>query len=259
MLRKHNIEEGWDVIGSDNRKIGSVKGCTDAYCHIDTGFLGLGPDYFVPMDAIYNVRPGEVVLNVRSDEISRMNWEQRPAGIAATAARPSTTAERESMARRPGEVGREEVEPHEARKLRLREEELHAERTRERVGEVEVTREVREEKQTIEVPVTHEDVVIRTHTVSGEAGRVEPLGDGETIRIPVSEERVRVTKEPHVYGEVEVEKERTVEEKKFTETVRKEVPKVQKKGDVTSRVIDEQTAREREAAEREKARRDREP
>jgi hypothetical protein len=78
MLRKYNIEVGWDVIGSDNKKIGSVKGCTDTYCHVDTGFLGLGPDYFVPMDAIYNVRPGEVVLNVRSDEVSRMSWEQIP-------------------------------------------------------------------------------------------------------------------------------------------------------------------------------------
>jgi hypothetical protein len=85
MFRQHHIEVGWDVIGSDNKKIGSVKGCTNEYCHIDTGFLGFGPDYYVPMDAIYNVRPGEVLLNVRSDQIGQMNWEQRPAGAATTA------------------------------------------------------------------------------------------------------------------------------------------------------------------------------
>ena len=43
----------------------------------------------------------------------------------------------------------------------------------------------------------------------------------ETIRILVTEEHVDVEKQPHVYGEVDVEKRPVTEQKPFIETVRK--------------------------------------
>ena len=241
MKRRFNIENGWDVLGSDNKKIGSVRGCTESYCHIDTGFLGLGPDYFVPMDAVYNVRPGEVILNVRSDELDRMNWEQRPSSTAAaptTAARPARGAEEMERPTR-------DVEG-QMRRMPLREEEIHVRKHRENVGEVEVTKEVREEVRHIEVPVSREEVVIKTRPAHGDGG---PIGEPDTLRVPVSEERVDVEKETHVYGEVDVEKERYTEQQPFTERVRKEVPHVEKHGDVTN-------VREGELTEKERLERD---
>jgi uncharacterized protein (TIGR02271 family) len=152
--------------------------------------------------------------------------------------------ERADLAGRTDVTGRRDVtgrvneaEMPQGRTMPLREKELRAQRTTERIGEVDVYREVREEKRTIEVPVTREEVVIHTRPASGEA--TGPISEGEVLRIPVSEERVTITKEPHVYGEVDIETQRTTEQRPFTETVRKEVSRIERKGQDKEHVVED--------------------
>jgi len=103
--------------------------------------------------------------------------------------------------------------------LRLHEERLRAEKSEEKVGDVKVRTEVRTERQTVTVPVEKEEVVIEHHPAHGGAG-----GDVEAreIRIPVSEERVHVSKETVPTEEVTVSKHRVRGTKTVSGEVRKE-------------------------------------
>jgi uncharacterized protein (TIGR02271 family) len=113
------------------------------------------------------------------------------------------------------------------RVIQLKEERLRAEKETVSAGEVNVRKEVRTEHKRIDVPVEREEVVVERRPASGRA-----TGDmkGEEIRIPVKEERVRVTKEPVVTEEVSVSKRKVRENKTVEGDVRKEEAVVESSG-----------------------------
>jgi uncharacterized protein (TIGR02271 family) len=111
--------------------------------------------------------------------------------------------------------------------IQLKEEHLRAHKERVNAGEVEVRKEVHTEQKQITVPVEREEVVIERRPASGRAtGEMK----GEEIRIPVKEERVKVTKEPVVREEVSVGKRKVRENRTVSGTVRKEEAVVESKG-----------------------------
>jgi uncharacterized protein (TIGR02271 family) len=123
-----------------------------------------------------------------------------------------------------------EQEGDEVRRLKLREERLGVEKERVQSGEVRLRKEVVEEQKNIQVPVTHEEVVIERHPVS--EGRVSdtPVGQDEVIRIPVSEEQVNVTKTTVETGEVGIGKRKVQESQAISETVRRERARLEEEG-----------------------------
>jgi len=97
------------------------------------------------------------------------------------------------------------------------EEELAA-GTREReAGEVRVRKNVRTDRESVEVPTRHEEVSVERVPLSGEASEAQ-IGDDE-INVPVTEEEVVVSKRPVVKEEVRIRKD-VVED---TEVVEKDV------------------------------------
>ncbi|QQZ63567.1 YsnF/AvaK domain-containing protein [Paenibacillus sonchi] len=119
----------------------------------------------------------------------------------------------------------------EARKLRLREEQLDVSKNKVQTGEVNVRKEIVEEQKTINVPVSHEEIVIERRSVNHDS-TAEPVGAGETIRIPVSEEQVEVNKNTVVTGEVDVHKREIQETEQVKDTVKREEARVDKTGNV---------------------------
>lgn len=113
------------------------------------------------------------------------------------------------------------------RVIRLHEEHLRANKGRVNTGEVEVRKEVHTEHQRIDVPVEREEVVIERRPASG---RASGSMKSEEIRIPVKEERVRVTKEPVVKEEVSVSKRKVRDTKTVAGDVKKEELVVEQKG-----------------------------
>ena len=88
------------------------------------------------------------------------------------------------------------------------------------------------ENRTIEVPVTREEGVVERVPVEGrEAGQFES-GQKE-IRVPVSEEQVRVEKQPVVTEQVKVSKRPVEETKKISDKVRRERLRVEPEEDVS--------------------------
>jgi uncharacterized protein (TIGR02271 family) len=73
-------------------------------------------------------------------------------------------------------------------------------------GEVRLRKEVITSTQTIEVPVTREELVVERVPVTGQQAATGASFQGEEIRIPLSEEVARVSKEAVVREEVRVGK-----------------------------------------------------
>lgn len=120
-----------------------------------------------------------------------------------------------------------------ANRVRLLGEVLRVQKERVARGEVTVHKEVVSSEQTLQVPVTREEVVIERHPVEArDAGTGASVGESTEIRIPVSEEQVRVEKAPVVTEEVTVHKRPIEETKNVSESVRHEELKVDREGDV---------------------------
>jgi uncharacterized protein (TIGR02271 family) len=118
------------------------------------------------------------------------------------------------------------------RTLEAREEELRVSKRPVQTGEAEIRKEVRTERQTVDVPVRKEELVVERHA-TGRQPASGPVGDGESVRIPLSEEQVEIEKEPVVRERLSVGKRTTEEEEHIAANVRKEDFKVDKRGRVT--------------------------
>lgn len=112
------------------------------------------------------------------------------------------------------------------RTIRLHEEQLKVDKTREKTGEVEVRKEVKTEHKKLTVPVEREEVVIERRAVNDRGGSVK----AEEIRIPVSEEKVKVTKETVAKEEVSVGKRKVTDNKTVEADVRHEELEVDQEG-----------------------------
>jgi uncharacterized protein (TIGR02271 family) len=126
---------------------------------------------------------------------------------------------------RPGDVTRGD----DARTFEVREEELRIRKRPVTTGEAEVRKEVRTERRSVEVPVQKEELVIERQA-AGRRPASGPVGENETVRVPLSEERVEVEKRPVVTEKVRVGKRVTEDEEQVDATLAKENVKVEKRG-----------------------------
>lgn len=109
-----------------------------------------------------------------------------------------------------------------AQRIELLKEVLQVNKRRVQTGEVTLRKEVITEMQTVQVPVTREELIItRRRVTNGEVATGE-IGTSEEIRVPLSEEQVTVAKLPVVSEEVTIGKREVHETEQVQETVRRE-------------------------------------
>lgn len=121
--------------------------------------------------------------------------------------------------------------------MRLHEEELDVRKHEREVGEVELRKEVITENKHFEVPVEREEVVIERRPVmssgvDGGDGTIGHVGEHETLRIPIRQEEVDVTKHTRAVEEVSVGKRVLQGTEHVNETLRKERAVIEDHGDV---------------------------
>jgi uncharacterized protein (TIGR02271 family) len=119
--------------------------------------------------------------------------------------------------------------------IELREERLRVDKQPVETGEVTLRKEVVTEHQTVDVPVTREEVVIERHPVAGGPAATSEVGAGDEVRIPVREEQVRVEKQAVVKEEVSLGKGKVTDTRTVDEDVRREELRVDKTGKVDVR------------------------
>ena len=89
-------------------------------------------------------------------------------------------------------------------------------------GEVTIRKEVITEQQTIQVPVTREELVIERVPAAAQTGVQGAIGENSEIRIPLSEEQASVDKQTVVREEIAVGKRNVEEVKEVGGSVRHE-------------------------------------
>jgi len=119
--------------------------------------------------------------------------------------------------------------------VQLKEERLRPEKESVKAGEVALRKDVVTEQKSVDVPVTHEEVVVERRPVEGRRPATGDVREGEEVRVPVQEEKVRLEKQPVVTEEVRVEKRPVTETEHVTGTVRREEARAVPTGDVDVR------------------------
>jgi len=109
------------------------------------------------------------------------------------------------------------------------------------IGEVVLRKEIITEEKTITVPVSREELVIERLPASSQspaqpiqAGEMlaEALKDGETLKIVLHEEQVRVEKYPVVKEEILISKRQIEETKHFSDAIKREEVHIEQVGNV---------------------------
>ena len=116
------------------------------------------------------------------------------------------------------------------RRIQLRGEILRTYKDRVQRGEVRLRKEVVTQTQSVNVPVSREELVIERTPGTGPA--TGKIGADEEIRVPLSEERVRTEKQPVVNEEVRVGKRNVQTNEQVSDQVRHEELRVDKEGQV---------------------------
>lgn len=107
-------------------------------------------------------------------------------------------------------------------RIQLLSEVLRVQKERVSKGEVRFRKEVVTDNQTVEVPVTREELVIDRMPAQAGTPASEAIGSNQEIRVPLSEEKVRVEKKPIVKEEVRVGKKKVQESRQVNEQVKRE-------------------------------------
>jgi len=132
------------------------------------------------------------------------------------------------------------------RRIQLRGEMLRTYKERVQRGEVTLRKEVVTENQSVNVPVTREELVIERSQGTGQAGG--EIGTDQEVRVPLSEEQVRVEKQPVVNEEVRVGKRQVQNNQQVSDQVRHEELRVDKQGDVDTEAEDRMSNKKRKPA-----------
>jgi uncharacterized protein (TIGR02271 family) len=245
----NTIQAGWNAYDMADEKIGEVAEVGQNYVLVQKG-LFFPKDIYIPLSYVSNIDENDqsVIINASKSEVESMNWDAPPTdgggdwnmstdasstggmvdasqstnlGTAGTA---STASMDTSM-----DTGRTTDDSF---TVPLREERLQAERREREAGEVAVGTHVVEQQESIEVPVTHEEVEVTRRRVDRPDTGGEIIDDGETIRVPIRAEEVDVRKDSRVVEEVEISKRPVTETQRVSETVRREEIDVDTTGDV---------------------------
>jgi uncharacterized protein (TIGR02271 family) len=117
----------------------------------------------------------------------------------------------------------------EGAQLDLREEELDINTYRVETGDVTLHKDIVEEERSVDVPVSHDQVIIEQRTVDHKPTD-EPITADETVHIPVTAEKIDVEKHTVVTGEISAHKRSVQETEQVHEVLRKEVADVASHG-----------------------------
>jgi uncharacterized protein (TIGR02271 family) len=118
-------------------------------------------------------------------------------------------------------------------RLLLHEERAQVTKTPEIVGHVRIRKDVEDEERKFDVDVTATEVTTTRRRVDRPAGEnVRPYEEGDTLVIPVIEERLQFRKVPYVVEEILVRRTPKSETRSVSATLRREVVKVETVGDV---------------------------
>jgi uncharacterized protein (TIGR02271 family) len=224
---------GSEVYGSDGDKVGTIAAVYPGYIVVEKGFF-FPTDYYIPRSAIGSVDNDQVYLTVTKDAALHSGWNAKPVDLetVATATTAGNLSDSNEMAAQRTES---EGEIH----IPVFEEELVATVRPRQTGTVHIEKDVVTEEQTLDVPLTEDQVRVERRVVDRPATEADSGAFEEMVmEVPLRTETVDVQKEPRVTEEVVISKEAVQRTEQVTGTVRREEVFVDKVGAVDASLIE---------------------
>ncbi|MDQ3971655.1 MAG: YsnF/AvaK domain-containing protein [Thermoproteota archaeon] len=210
MSREQGID--WDDVikkearGINDEDLGEVHEVGDTYVLVQKGLINK-EKYYVPQNEVESYDGNILRFKLSEEEIkSKYSGDSPPL---------TRNTEKDD--------GEEESE---STHVSLVEERLNISKRDVTYKEATLIKEPVTETKTVEVPITHEELVVERRPASKSTTSTSdlkpPVTSKEEIKIPLKKEEVEVKKEPYVKEEVVLKKKRITETKTITEEVKSE-------------------------------------
>jgi uncharacterized protein (TIGR02271 family) len=212
---------GSSILAGTDHRVADVSGAGMAGADFDPG------DYRGDV-----VAPGAEGIDYRDARLTATDENE----IDAAASTGREVMDTGYVDRRPVATGNTNAGEYDGDRMQLFGEVLRVHKERISRGEVRVRKDVVTENQTIEVPVTREELVLERVAVSpNTTASSANIGRSQEIRIPLSEDSVRVEKQPVVREEVIVGKREVSDVARVGDEVRHEELRVDSDVDTSKR------------------------
>ena len=214
------LEIGTSTYTRDGDKIGEIVEVQSNYFVIEKGII-FTSDLYIPMSAVESRDDNGVRLTLTKDEVDNGDWSEAtivnlgskgPVGYAGQ--HTGQAADMTSPTARDSEMTRD------AGTLERREERMKVDKQTDQAGSVRVGKHVVEDEQSVDVPVSREEVTFERRAVDRPASTADLSED--SIEFPVYAQRVEADKEARVVEELDVDKKLRTDNRTVTGTVRRE-------------------------------------
>ena len=209
MSREQGID--WDDVikkearGINDEDLGEVQEVGDTYVLVQKGLINK-EKYYIPQNEVESYDGNILRFKLSEEEIKGKYLGDSP-----------------PLTRNTGKDGKEESE---STRVPLVEERLNISKRDVTYKEATLIKEPLTETKTVEVPITHEELIVERRPASESTTSTSdlkpPVISKEEIKIPLKKEEVEVKKEPYVKEEVVLKKRRVTETKTITEQVKSE-------------------------------------
>jgi uncharacterized protein (TIGR02271 family) len=201
--------------GKNGEDLGEVQEVRDMYILVQKGLLSK-EKFYVPQSEVDSY-DGEVLRFKVSEEDVRTKYSGDLPPSASTVPGSSTNNIEENAAKQ---------EESESNLVPLMEENLNVSKREVTYKEATLIREPVIETKMVEVPVTHEEIIVErrspTEATTSRKDLGAPVTSKEEIKIPLKKEEVIVKKEPFVKEELVIKKRGVTAREKITEEVKSE-------------------------------------
>jgi uncharacterized protein (TIGR02271 family) len=235
MSKYPDIQEGTTVYCRDGEKLGKITALSDDHFIVEKGIF-FPKDFTLRYEDIADYRDGDLYTDLIKADLD----EWRNESYAGWSQVDDVNAGRYEATPKPEFKDRYANLSREETRIPVMEEELEATKTMRQTGEVQVRKIVHTELKHFTVPVQKEEVRIERTPVSrtDEAARMADARGAfkeSTIKVPVMEEEVTISKRPVVKEEVRITKEQQTEQRDVSGEIRKEEVDIQNEGDLNKK------------------------
>jgi uncharacterized protein (TIGR02271 family) len=241
MYQRSHVREGMTVRSIDGEKLGKVFAVQDGEFLIEKG-LFFPKDYVCRYAEISDIRDGEIILLHGKEGLRSFSFDEERSTVAGTGASTFGTtdmstglglgADTSGLTANASASGVERpMVGTDAVTVPVHKEELDVTKRERQAGEVRVHKDVVQEEKELTVPVRRERVRVERREVKDRPA-VQASFQEETVVVPLRAEEVEVQKRAMVDEEVIIRKDSIEEERRVSETVRREEVEIRGDGDV---------------------------
>jgi uncharacterized protein (TIGR02271 family) len=199
--------------GKNDEDLGEVQEVGDTYILVQKGLINK-EKFYIPQNEVESYN-GDILRFRLSEEDIKSKYLQDSPPLLSSA--HSTNGIEENQAKQ---------EEYESIHVPLIEENLNISKREVTYKEATLIKEPVTEMKTVEVPVTHEELIVErrppTEATTSQDELKSPVTTKEEIKIPLKKEEIEVRKEPYVKEEIVIKKRRVAETKTITEEVKSE-------------------------------------